>query len=229
MLINGSESNAATSQYSMSPAFGNRRPGQKGLYNGSIGAIVGNSVFDARPYSLTGQQTPKDYYSRITTVVTLGGPLRIPRLMPIGPNFFVAYQWTRNADAANQTGLVPHCGGVGNLSGVVNATTADTIYNPATGLPFTGNILPPIDPNSPRRCLLNSIRYPNLAGNSRYNYQTGVLNNSHADSLQSRLMKTIGHRDQLYGGFGFRSIRGETILISSNLWTRRTRWASTPM
>ena len=54
---------------------------------------------------LTGQQTPKDFYSRVTTVVTLGGPLRIPRLMPIGPNFFVAYQWTRSADAANQTGL----------------------------------------------------------------------------------------------------------------------------
>ena len=26
---------------SLSPAFGNRRPGQKGLYNGSVGAIVG--------------------------------------------------------------------------------------------------------------------------------------------------------------------------------------------
>lgn len=208
MLINGSENNAATSQYSLPPAFGNRRPGQKGLYNGSVGAIVDNSVFDARPYSLTGQQTPKDFYSRITTVLTLGGPLRIPRLMPIGPNFFVAYQWTRNADAANQTGLVPDAAErSGNLSSLLNAQGQPlTIYNPATGLPFTGNI--PVSAQA--AALLNLYPEPNLTGNSRYNYQAEVLNNSHADALQSRLNKTIGHRDQLNGGFGFRSSRGDS-------------------
>ena len=207
LLINGSENNAATSQFSLPPAFGNRRPGQKGLYNGSIGAIAGNSIFDARPYSLTGQQTPKDYYSRITSVVTLGGPLRIPRLMPIGPNFFVAYQWTRSTDAANQTGLVPDAAERnGNLSGLRNAQGQPiTIYDPTTGLPFPGNI--PI--SSPSAALLNLYPQPNLAGNSRYNYQAEVLNNSHADSLQSRLNKNFGRRDQLYGGFGFRSIRGD--------------------
>ena len=138
MLISGSESNAATSKYSMAPAFGNHRPGQRGLYNGSFGARVDNSFFDARPYSLTGQQTPKDFYSRMTTMVTVGGPLRIPRLLPFGPNFYVSYQWTRNADAANQTGLVPDADErSGNLSGLLNAQGQPvTIYNPATGLPF---------------------------------------------------------------------------------------------
>ena len=207
MLINGSESNAATSQYSLAPAFGNRRPGQKGLYNGSIGAVVGNSVFDARPYSLTGQQTPKDFYSRITTIVTLGGPLRIPRLMPIGPTFFVAYQWTRSADAANQTGLVPDAAERGgDLSSLRNAQGQPvTIYDPTTGLPFAGNI--PV--SSQAAALLTLYPQPNLAGNSRYNYQAGVLNNTHVDALQSRLTKTIGHRDQLYGGFAFHSTRGD--------------------
>lgn len=157
MLINGSESNAATSQYSMAPAFGNHRPGQKGLYNGTFGARIDNSVFDARPYSLTGQQTPKDFYSRVTTMVAVGGPLRIPRLMPIGPNFFVAYQWTRNADAANETGLVPDAAERGgDLSGLLNAQGQPvTIYDPATGLPFTGNI--PV--SSQAAALLNL--YPN--------------------------------------------------------------------
>ena len=234
LLINGSENNAATSQYSLSPAFGNRRPGQKGLYNGSIGAIVDNSAFDARPYSLTGQQTPKDFYNRITTVVTLGGPLRIPRLMPIGPNFFVAYQWTRNADAANETGLVPDAAErSGDLSGLRNAQGQPvTIYNPPTGLPFIGNI--PV--SSQAAALLNLYPQPNLAGNSRYNYQTEVLNDTHADALQSRLNKTIGHRDQLYGGFGFRSSRADstnlfgfvdttdTLGIDTNMnWSHRYR------
>lgn len=208
MLINGSENNAATSQYSLSPAFGNRRPGQKGLYNGSIGAIAGNSVFDARPYSLTGQQTPKDFYNRITTVVTLGGPLRIPKLMPIGPNFFVAYQWTRNTDVANQTGLVPTLAERdGDLSGLQNAQGQPiVIYDPVTGLPYTGHI--PVSPQA--AALLNLYPLPNLGNSSRYNYQAAVLNNTHADALQSRLNKLIGHRDVLYGGFGFRSSRSDS-------------------
>ena len=120
LLINGSENNAATSQYSLSPAFGNRRPGAKGLYTGSVGAIVDNSVFNARPYSLTGQQIPKDFYSRVTTVVTLGGPLRIPRLMPIGPNFFVAYQWmrsdTRGAERGDRRSEAAYAGRVADPS-----------------------------------------------------------------------------------------------------------------
>ena len=213
MLINGSENNAATSQYSLAPAFGNRRPGQKGLYNGSVGAIVGNSIFDARPYSLTGQQTPKDFYSRVTTIVTLGGPLRNPRLMPIGPNFFVAYQWSRSADAANQTGLVPDMAErSGDLSGLLNAQGRPvTIYDPTTGLPFTSNI--PV--SSQAAALLSLYPQPNLADNSRYNYQAGVLNNTHEDALQSRLNKTIGHRDQLYGGFAFHSSRADNTNLFS--------------
>jgi hypothetical protein len=211
MLINGSESNAATSQYSMPPAFGNHRPGAKGLYNGSFSAIVDNSVFDARPYSLTGQQTPKDFYSRITSGVTLGGPLRIPRLMPIGPNFFVSYQWTRSADAAVVTGLVPDTAErTGNLSGLLNSQGQPlTIYNPATGLPFIGNI--PVSPQA--AALLNLYPQPNLAGSTSYNYQAEVLNDTHADALQSRMNKSIGRRDQLYGGFGFRSSRANSTNI----------------
>ena len=107
LVINGSVNNAATSKYTISPAFGNRRPGTRGLYTGGIGTIVGNSVFDARPYSLTGLQVPKDSYSRVTTVFTLGGPLNIPHLMWHGPDFFVAYQRTREGDAAIESGLVP--------------------------------------------------------------------------------------------------------------------------
>jgi Carboxypeptidase regulatory-like domain len=205
MLISGSQNNAATSQYALSPACGNRRPGQRGQYNGDLGLIFGNSALNARPYSLSGQQTPKDFYNRITGIVTLGGPLRIPHLMPIGPNFFVSYQWTRSALAADQTGLVPNAAErSGDLSGLTNAQGQPvTVYDPATGLPFTGNI--PVSAQA--AALLNLYPLPNVAGNTRYNYQAGVLNNTHIDALQSRLTKVIGRRDQLYGGFGFMSTR----------------------
>ena len=107
LLINGSESNAATSQYSLSPAIGNHRSGTKALYNGSFGAFAENSIFDAKPYSLTGLVLPKDSYNRITMVATFGGPIRIPPLFYHGPNFSVAYQWTRNGSASTGTGLMP--------------------------------------------------------------------------------------------------------------------------
>ncbi len=198
LLINGSESNAATSQYSMSPAIGNHRPGTKALYNGSFGAFAENSIFDAKPYSLTGLVLPKDNYNRITMVATLGGPIRIPPLFYHGPNFFIAYQWTRNGSANTGTGLMPTAAERnGDLSGLTNAQGQPvTIYNPVTGLPFTGPI--PVSPQA--QALLALYPLPNIEGNTRYNYEAALLSDSHDDALQSRLDKTVGHRDSLYGG-----------------------------
>jgi hypothetical protein len=205
LLINGSESNAATSQYSMSPAIGNHRPGTKALYNGSFGAFAENAIFDAKPYSLTGLVLPKDNYNRITMVATFGGPIRIPPLLYHGPNFFIAYQWTRNGSANTGTGLMPtEAERNGDLSGLTNAQGGPfTIYDPTTGLPFTGLI--PVSRQA--QALLALYPLPNIQGNTRYNYEASLLSNSHQDALQSRLDKTVGHRDSLYGGFSSQSIR----------------------
>lgn len=205
LLINGSESNAATSQYSLSPAIGNHRPGTKALYNGSFGAFAANSIFDAKPYSLTGLVLPKNSYNRITIVATFGGPIRIPPLFYHGPNFFIAYQWTRNGSASTGTGLMPTTAERnGDLNSSTNAQGQPvTIYNPATGAPFTG----PIPVSQQAHALLALYPLPNIAGNTRYNYQTSLPGDSHQDALQSRLNDTVGHRDSFYGGFGFQNIR----------------------
>jgi hypothetical protein len=188
LLVNGSESNAATSQFSLSPAFGNHRPGSKSLYNGGFSAIVDNSALDARPDSLTGFETPKSAYSRVTMGITLGGPLNIPHLMWHGPNFFTAYQWSRSNNASNATGLVPDANQrIGQLAGL-------TI---------------PVNPQA--AALLDLYPLSNVTGASGYNYQTEVLNNTHQDSLESRLGRTFGRRDQVYGGFGFRSTRADAV------------------
>jgi hypothetical protein len=209
LLINGTVNNAATSPFTLPPAIGNRRPGSKSLYSGGIAAIVDNSIFDARPYSLTGLQVPKDNYSRLSTVLTLGGPLNIPHLLYHGPTFFVGYQHTRNRDAATQSGLVPTAAERnGDLSGLLNPLGQPvTIYNPMTGLPFSG----PIPVSSQAQALLNLYPLPNLTGNSRYNYQTEVLNNTHLDALQLRLDETIGRRDQVYGRLALQSSRADSV------------------
>ena len=163
LLINGSDNNAAASKYSHAPAFGNRRPGSKGLFTGSIGAVVSDSAFDARPYSLTGLDIPKASYSRVTFVATLRGPLKIPHFLPRGPNFFLAHQRTGDSNADTLSGLVPtERERAGDLSALPNGTV---LFDPITGLPLSS----PLTVSTQARALLQLYPLPNLAGSTNYN------------------------------------------------------------
>jgi hypothetical protein len=232
-LVNGSVNNAATSRFSLDQAFGNRRANSKSLYNGGLAAIFDNSALDARPYSLSGLETPKAYYNRITGAFTLGGPIKIPHLLPHGPMFFVGYQWTRDHLAQTESGLVPTAAErMGNLAGLLNPMGQPVvIFNPRTGLPFAGNAVP-VSPQA--QALLQLYPLPNIVGNSLYNYQVPVLDSTHQDALQSRLDKTLGRKDELYGSFNFQSTRAgnaslfaftdttDTLGINANInWAHR--------
>ena len=206
LLINGSVNNAAISPFAQLPAFGNLRSGPGGLYNGGLGLIFDNSALDARPYSLSGQDTPKAEYNRATIVATFGGPLNIPHLLTHGPNSFLAYQWSRNSNATTLSGLMPDSTErSGDLSGLVTPLGQPVeIFNPTTGAPFPGNLVPV---NRQAQALLKLYPLPNVANNPLYNFQVPVLNNVHQDALQLRLDQTLGHKDQVYGGFAFQSTR----------------------
>ncbi len=177
LLINGSQLNGGSSAFGQNAAFGNNRRGAASLYSGSLGFIFDNSTLDARPFSLTGQDTPKAAYSNIQGVATFGGVLKIPHVIRNGPVFFVGYQWSRNRNASTQSALVP--------------TEAQRDSDP-------------IVPQA--RALLNFYPLPNVFGNARYNYQAALPNNSNRDALQSRLNKTLGRRDAVYGSFAFQRI-----------------------
>ncbi len=205
-LVNGSVNNAATSKFSLDRAFGNGRSNTKSLYTGGLAAIFDNSATDARPYSLSGIDTGKPSYNRIRGVFTLGGPLNIPHVLPHGPDFLLVYQWTRNRVAETESGLVPTgAERAGDLSGVLNALGQPVpIFNPATGAPFANNIVPV---SAQAQALLRLYPLPNISGNPLYNYQVPVLNSTHQDALQTRLDKSIGRKDQVYGSFSFESTR----------------------
>ena len=207
-LVNGSVNNASTSQYSLSQAFGNKRPGSKSIYNGGVSAIMDNSAIDAQPYSLSGLVMPKTIYNRITLGLTFGGPIKIPHLLPRGPNFFVGYQWTRNATDQIASGIVPTAEErVGDLSGLLNALGQPVpLYYPGTTTPIPGN---QVTVSSPAQALLElyPLPLPSLAGNSLYNYQTNQLTGSHQDALESRMDKTLGRKNSLWGGFNMQSTR----------------------
>ena len=211
-LVNGSVNNAATSRYATNPAFGNTRSASKAFYTGGFATILDNSVTDARPYAISGLEAPKSQYDVITNAAYIGGPVKIPHLLPRGPTFFVNYQWTRNNNAAINTGLVPTLDErAGNLAGLLNAEGQPvTLYDPVTNKPYNNNQVP-VSPQAAALLSLIPLPNPNIPATSGYNYQAPVLNTTHQDSLQSRLDKTLGRRDQVYGGFDFQSTRADTV------------------
>jgi hypothetical protein len=202
-LINGSSNNGAASPFAQSGAFGNNRNGGRKLYNGQIGMTFDNSALDAKPYSLAGQDTSKIGYNRMTGLLYLGGPLQIPRLMKNGPNFFVAYQWTRNNNSSNQPALMP-------TQAQRNGIFATPVLDPTTGNAFAGNTVPQSRISPQARSLLNLYPLPNFQGNSQYNYQIPIVSPTHQDALQSRLMKNLNAKNQVYGRFAFQDTRTDT-------------------
>lgn len=205
-LVNGSVSNAATSQYALDRAFGNTRKGMKGIYNYSVAAFLDNSALDARPYSLSGIDSPRDFYNRVTTILSMGGPIKIPHLLPRGPNFFISYQGTRDISASLQSGLVPTADQrSGSLAGLRDALGQPvTVYDPATGVPFPGQTVPV---SAQAQALLALYPLPNLTGGSRYNYQTQVLNSNHQDVWIANLNKNLGNKNGLGGALNVQSVR----------------------
>jgi hypothetical protein len=210
LLINGSVNNGAASPFSQAMAFGNNRSAGKSLYNGGIGITFDNSALDARPFSLTGQNTPKTSYNRMTGLLSLGGPLRIPHLLPSGPNLFLNYQWTRNRNASVQSALVP---GSAARSGMFPGAVID----PDIGVPFPGNRIPAGRISPQAQALLNLYPLPNFISSGGYNYQAPLVNSTHQDALQSRFTKNLGRRDGIYGRFAFESFRSGTPSIFSFL------------
>jgi hypothetical protein len=207
-LVNGSVNNAATSMFSLNQAFGNQRGNSRNLYNGGLAFAFDNSTLDAKQYSLSGVDTQKPVYNRMTGGLTFGGPLRIPHLLRRnGPNLLLAYQWTHNRTATTDSALVPtEAERAGDLSGTSGQPS--TIINPITGQPFPGNVVPV---STQAQSLLQLYPLPNLTGNPLYNFQVPVLDSVHQDALQMRMDKTLGRKDQLYGNFNFQSSRADDV------------------
>ena len=208
-LINGTTNNGASSPFAQAQAFGNSRRGRS-LYNGNIGVLLDNSALDARPFSLNGQNTARPNFNNVTGVLALGGPLKIPYLLPNnGPNFFVNYQWTRNRNVATQPGLMPDAAErAGDFSQALTQLNQPAqIMDPTTGQPFPGNVIPQSRISPQARALLAFYPQPNFIG--QYNYQIPLVSNTHQDSLQSRINKTIGRKNQVSGLFAMQSTRSD--------------------
>ena len=210
-LVNGSVNNAASSPFSQFPAFGNNRAPGRWPYNGNIGLIMGRSTFDARPFSLTGQDTSRPGYNKITGLATLGGPIRIPGLLRNGPTFTLSYQWTRNRNATVQSALVPT---LAERGGDFSQTLTPQglpvqVIDPATSLPMPGNQVPSSRISPQALALLAFYPLPNFDGQTRYNFQTPIVTGLHQDSVQLRVVRQVGRKDNFSGTLQTRSSRND--------------------
>jgi trimeric autotransporter adhesin len=188
LLINGSQNNGASSPFALFPAFGNNRNGSRSLYNGGLGIFDNNSIWDARTFSFTGQNTPKPGYNLFSATAYFGGPLKIPHLVKNGPNVFVSYQWTRNRTDTTTTALMP--------------TAAQREGDVSPGI-----VIPKSQISPQALALLALYPLPNFAAGGGYNYQVPLAGVQHQDSLQSRWNKSIGRSNQLSGNFAFQDTR----------------------
>jgi len=177
-------------------SFGNGRCTQRPRYNANIGLILDNSALDARHLSVFGDDAPKPATANFRMTASGGGPLKIPHLLSGDhTTFFLNYQLTRARTGSTSSVLVPT---VDERNGIVPNATLGVI---------------PI--NSIASNLLSYYPMPNLVGNSRYNYQVGLVGVTNQDNVNGRISETINAKHQITGGLGYQRADGQNPSIFS--------------
>jgi hypothetical protein len=216
LQINGTQNNGAASPFAQLASFGNNRRSRP-LYTGGASLLMDNSGLDARSYSLTGQDTARPSFNRMTGSFNFGGPVRLPGYHPANaPQFFVGYSRTQNRSARTLPGRMPtDLERNGDFSQSLNAAGQPVLlFNPLTGEPFAGNVIPQNLISPQARALLSLFPLPNFTPTARYNYQVAVLDVVHSDGFQGRVNKVINPKNQLVGSVDFQDSRTD----NSNLF-----------
>jgi len=192
------------------PGGQRRRPGGNGGFIGNRAnrgrqGIHGNLSFqwqgadtDAKQFSLSGQPELQPNFNNYRWSAVVGGPLRIPHLLKGDSTFFtVSYYSTRGQSVSYNVGTVPTAGErMGNFSDTVINGAVPAIYNPTTGSPFAGNVIPSSLFNPAALGLLQYIPLPNLPGTvQNYDFVTAVP--ADTDNVSVRLNQNLGKNDRL--------------------------------
>ena len=106
-IINGSTINGAATPFAQPRAFGNNRPRLSSLYNVGVNVALGNSAWNAAPYSFTNPSPPSPSYDDLQLGFNFGGPLRIPWVVKYGPQTFLNVQHSVSHNATTHSALMP--------------------------------------------------------------------------------------------------------------------------
>jgi hypothetical protein len=208
-ILNGSTNNGAASPFAQPRAFGNGRPRGRPLYTGGVTAVLGNSAWNASPFSFVSGGHPAPSYGDVQLGATLGGPLKIPWLATNGPNTVVAYQHNVNHNVTTQFAEMPTGA---ERTGDFSALGVE-VRDPLTGLPFLGNVIPSNRISPQAAALVNDYPLPNVATTGA-NYQLPVVSETTRDNLQVLMSQSVHTRNTLTGTFAFQ----RTVTDTNNLF-----------
>ena len=180
-------------------AFGNRRRNQQAPYTGSVAVTVTNSSLNAAPFALNGNHLQKPSSSSQNIAGNIGGPLQIPHLVTVDKNWFVylnvTYRHTHSATNLSSTVPTP-AERAGDFSGALVAGKPVSIFDPLSGAPFPGNVVPGSRLNSASLALMKyypAEMYPGLI----QNYSVAVASPSESRSVGFRLNGPVTTKDTL--------------------------------
>ncbi len=186
------------------PAFvGNRNPNNNRV-TGSIFYTVGNSVLNARPFSVNGLEEPKAAYSQNRYGISAGGPLAIPKLFNFSKVFwFVNYYGNRLKNGVENAYSEPTAAErMGNFS----APGLPIIYNPTTNMPFQNNTIPLTSLNPIALGLLNYLPTPNQnVPTTNQDFRLIAANPNNSQNLNTRFNTTVTPKDTLALTFNFQT------------------------
>ena len=234
MLINGSLNNGASTPFALPRGIGNNRPRLPSQRSYALGLQLGNSAWNARPFSLIGSAAPSPSFTDMQVLGTFESQVRLPRLRN-SITLTVGYQGSSATTANMQSSRVPtDRERAGDLSETFDARGNPVrLIDPATGLPFAANTIP-ADRISPQAAALMAY-YPHAdpaAAIGRFNYQAPLIGDTRQDALRSRASYRINSRHTVGAAgayqrsrtdstslLGFEDSRTGSVVDAQGTWT----------
>jgi hypothetical protein len=187
-------------------AFGNNRTNPRMMYTGNLNITEANSLLDAQSFSLSGQNIAKPYSNNTSINASIGGPLKIPKLLSGTKGQFtlnVGVGRNRNGQQGTLTTMPTDLERIGDFSQSVSSSgKAVIVYDPTTGLPLVGNRIDPSRINPIAAALLAYYPRPNLPGLTR-NFQLPTTRYNSTNSISTRLNQTLNATNRVSGGFSY--------------------------
>jgi trimeric autotransporter adhesin len=158
----------------------------------------GNSVFNAKDFALRGQAEPQPPYNSNRFGAIFAGSPYIPHLIEHDTKDFLFLSLIGNHSSSpfDNYGTVPDAALRG---GDFSVAGQPTIYDPTTGQPFPGNVIPAQRISPQATALLNYMPLPNLPLGNRQNYQRLTSATTNTTTVGARYMRSFGGGTALSG------------------------------
>lgn len=163
--------------------------------HGALFWTGGNSIFDAKDFALRGQKFPQPAYNSNRFGAIYAGAPYIPHLIEHDTKdfFFLSLIGNHSSAPFDQYGTVPDVQErMGDFSGLTQNGQAVTIYDPLTGQPFPGNVIPENRISPQATALLNYVPLPNLSVTNNQNYQRLTTATTNTTTVGARYMRSFG-------------------------------------